>query len=56
MRYQEILMSSVLNLQARIGKCGIDRDREEHVGTIWGGFRLAKYLAEQGLTWDRQGK
>ena len=56
MRYQEILMSSVFNLQARIGKCGIDRDREEHVGTIWGGLRLAKHLAKQGLTWDQREK
>ena len=52
-KYQEILISRSLNLQATIGKGDRDSDREEQVGKIWEVVRLAKHLAKNSLSWER---
>ena len=49
-------MSSVLNLQATIGKGDRYCDGEEQVGTIGERIRLDKKLYKKGLSWDQQAK
>ena len=40
-------MGYVLNLQASIGRGGIDKGGKDQVGTIWEGIHLAKHIDKQ---------
>ena len=48
LKYQELLMVDVLNIQASIGRGGRDEGDKDQVGTIWEGIRLTKHIAKQG--------
>ena len=46
LKYQELLMGKVLNLQASIGRGGRDKGEKYQVGTIWEGILLTKHTAK----------
>ena len=41
-------MGEILNLQEMIGKGWRDEEREDQVGTIWGGIRMENHISRQG--------